>query len=485
MVYAANYWLNMFPRQGGISKTLSPHILLTGQTWSYTTHCKLEFGDYVQTHEEHDNSMATQTIGAIALRPTGNTQGGYFFFSLSTGRVLNRERWTSLPMPNEVIDRVHRMARQEHGNRGLLFEDRDHNPLVDPHDDGEDDSTYQPEEDEGDDDDDDDGHDDGDVNPPAYPNEAADNNPHDGHDEYGDGTSVNEEGVPGADANDNAQAAEPRNLQGEGNDLSGVKDENDGGDESIDHDHNDATIDNHGGRPVVIDDPTLPPRTRRELKQLANDGIGPTIYEGRTRSQTQHVGQSMATNGSLEVSTPLPYQHMTDFEKELFHRRIAGVRVPSEIGYEQNEALRHTVLTQYTLKKGLQVFGAPGEEAVYKELLQLHECKVGEPRDATKLSPMQKKNALGYLMFLKQKRSRQIKGQGCTDGRKQRLHTPKDDASSPTVVTESVLLSCVIDAKEQRDMATVDIPGTFMQGDQDETVHMRLEGTLCRVTHQM
>ena len=132
MVYATNYWLNMFPRKGGVSKTLSPHALLTGQTWSYTTHCKLEFGDYVQTHEEHDNSMAARTIGAIALHPTGNTQGGYFFFSLTTGRVLNRGRWTSLPMPNKVIDLVHRMARQEHGTNGLLFEDRNHNPLVDP-----------------------------------------------------------------------------------------------------------------------------------------------------------------------------------------------------------------------------------------------------------------------------------------------------------------------------------------------------------------
>ena len=155
--------------------------------------------------------------------------------------------------------------------------------------------------------------------------------------------------------------------------------------------------------------------------------------------------------------------------------------VPSEVEYEQNEALRHTVLTQYTLKKGLQVFGVPGEEAVYKELLQLHKCKIGEPRDATKLSPTQKTNALGYLMFLKQKRSGQIKGRGCADGRKQRLHTPKDDASSPTVATESVLLSCVIDAKEQRDVATVDIPGAFMQGDQDETVHMHLEGTLAEL----
>ena len=172
---------------------------------------------------------------------------------------------------------------------------------------------------------------------------------------------------------------------------------------------------------------------------------------------------------------------MTNFEKELFHRRIAGVRVPSEIGYEQNEALRHTVLTQYTLKKGLQVFGPPGVGAVYKELQQLHERKVGEPRDASTLSPMQKKNALGYLMFLKQKRTGQIKGRGCADRRKQRLHTPKDDASSPTVATESVILSCVIDAKERRDVATVDVPGAFMQGDQDETVHMHLEGTLAEL----
>ena len=61
------------------------------------------------------------------------------------------------------------------------------------------------------------------------------------------------------------------------------------------------------------------------------------------------------------------------------------------------------------------------------------------------------------------------------------LNTPKDAASSPTVATESVLLSCVIDAKERRDVATVDIPGAFMQGDQDETVHMRLEGTLAEL----
>ena len=166
---------------------------------------------------------------------------------------------------------------------------------------------------------------------------------------------------------------------------------------------------NDNGTQTMPNDPTLPPRAQRELNRLTNHGIGPTIYPGWTRSETQQLAHNVSTAGQLESSTPLPYQHMTNFEKELFHRRIAGVRVPSEIGYEQNEVLWHTVLTQYTLKKGLQVFGPPGVEAVYKELQQLHQRKVGEPRDAATLSTIQKKNVLGYLMFLKQKRTGQKK----------------------------------------------------------------------------
>ena len=72
MLYAANYWLNMFPHKGVISPTMSPRTLLTGLTMSYNRHCRLEFGEYVQTHEEHDNSLNPRTIGTLALHPTGN-----------------------------------------------------------------------------------------------------------------------------------------------------------------------------------------------------------------------------------------------------------------------------------------------------------------------------------------------------------------------------------------------------------------------------
>ena len=70
---------------------------------------------------------------------------------------------------------------------------------------------------------------------------------------------------------------------------------------------------------------------------------------------------------------------------------------------------------------------------------------------------------------------------GCADGQKQQVWTNKEDATSPTVFTEAVLLTSAIDAKERREVITMDILGAFMQGKQDETIHMKLEGTLAEL----
>jgi hypothetical protein len=85
MAKSCVYWLNAFPNPRGISDTLSPRMIITGQKMDYNRHCKYQFGQYVQTHEQHDNSMAPRTIGALALYPTGNAQGNFYFFSLSSG----------------------------------------------------------------------------------------------------------------------------------------------------------------------------------------------------------------------------------------------------------------------------------------------------------------------------------------------------------------------------------------------------------------
>ena len=222
--------------------------------------------------------MAAQTIGAIALRPTRNTQGGYFFFSLTTGRVLNRGRWTSLPMPNEVIDWVHRMAHQEHGNNGLLFEDRNHNPLVDPYDDSEDDSTYHPEEEDDDSDDDNDSEDgdDDDPDPPHDPNEEQPihNNPPDIFEDVDPANQDNQEAE--SDNNEDDDKELTTNDQNEEHSTNSMEEQM-----PNNHDDNEAPTNSDNGTPTMPNDPMLPPRAQRELNRLANHGIGPTIYQGR------------------------------------------------------------------------------------------------------------------------------------------------------------------------------------------------------------
>jgi hypothetical protein len=85
---------------------------------------------------------------------------------------------------------------------------------------------------------------------------------------------------------------------------------------------------------------------------------------------------------------------------------------------------------------------------------------------------------LPYLMFHKQKQSGQVKGRGCADGQRHCIYSVKGNVSSPTVATESVLLTCTIDAFEGQDIATVNIPGAFLQANMEGIVHVRLTGVV-------
>ena len=133
---------------------------------------------------------------------------------------------------------------------------------------------------------------------------------------------------------------------------------------------------------------------------------------------------------------------------------------------------------QMSMKRGLKEFGEDGYIAVRKEMQQLHDRKVMQPIKRKDLTPAQKREALGYLMFLKKKRNGTVKGRGCADGHKQRAYITKEESTSPTISTEAVFLTAVVDAWEGRKVAVLDVPGAFMQVDMDETVHVRFEGEM-------
>jgi hypothetical protein len=79
------FWLNSFPAQDGVSTTMSPRCIMTGQEIDYNKHVRLEFGEYVQTHEEHDNTMTDRMLGVICLGPTGSEHGTHWFMCVASG----------------------------------------------------------------------------------------------------------------------------------------------------------------------------------------------------------------------------------------------------------------------------------------------------------------------------------------------------------------------------------------------------------------
>ena len=72
-----------------------------------------------------------------------------------------------------------------------------------------------------------------------------------------------------------------------------------------------------------------------------------------------------------------------------------------------------------------------------------------------------RKRALGYIMFLKRKRSGKMKGRG-SDGRPQRDYITKEESSTPTVLLYALMGSYVMDALDDRKVITVDIHGAFL-----------------------
>jgi hypothetical protein len=118
-------------------------------------------------------------------------------------------------------------------------------------------------------------------------------------------------------------------------------------------------------------------------------------------------------------------------------------------------------------------------DAVTKEMKQLHDRKTIRPSHSKDLSLTDKRKALGYLMFINQKRCGAVKGREYANGRKSVFTRKKRKQMRQLAVqTESLFLSCVINAEERQNVITCDVPGAFMQVDVDKVVHVRLEEPL-------
>ena len=127
----------MFPQKDCVSHRLSPRTIVTGLEVYFKTYCRVPFGAYCEVHDKPklSNIETSRTTPAIALIPTRNVQGGYFFMSLRTGKRLRRRKLTELLTTEEVIKQVHAFAiNKNNSEEDNFYWDKENNQPIEPFD---------------------------------------------------------------------------------------------------------------------------------------------------------------------------------------------------------------------------------------------------------------------------------------------------------------------------------------------------------------
>ena len=429
----AIFWQNAFPRDDSVTPTLSPRYIIEGRNIDYNKHIRIPFGAYAHTHEIHDNTMRPRTIGAICLGPSGNEQGTHYFYSLVTGRVISRPNFTEIPMPADVVQRISDIGRTQAMPPTLTFGNRFGHELHDAADDVDDlhDDAYSYS-----------GAEDTDADSLSFDPASSDS----------DSDSVDS----GSDSDSTSHV-----FESDG-------DDDDGADDAplpLAPDIFDPALPDPGPAPLIagVNQPQ-PPQVIIGQDNEQNPGVEPEQNPGvmaiigqdneqhPQQLEPENTGVTAVENTGADPNDPDPVAEVTGVNapntttpenQEGSPRRMrprGPKRDPTHLlgkGFEDEFIF---LTAQMSAKKGLKIFGQPGADAIIAELQQLHYRRVVKPRFRSDMTTEEKRAALHYLMYLKQKRCGKIKARGCADGRKQRLWKSKDETSSPTVRTEPVLV---------------------------------------------
>ena len=164
----------------------------------------------------------------------------------------------------------------------------------------------------------------------------------------------------------------------------------------------------------------------------------------------------------LEVDAPIERWSDKD-QYQLYHKALQWL----DHSCDEIEGLCLKI-EQYSIQKGVKVFGEKGKESAMKEMRSLaikNQCF--EEIDYDKLSQEDKDKALPLLMLIVLKRDGILKSRGVANRKLQKSHSDIDSAS-PAPAFCAVKYACATAAKEERDTASIDLPSFFLQTEADE-----------------
>jgi hypothetical protein len=151
---------------------------------------------------------------------------------------------------------------------------------------------------------------------------------------------------------------------------------------------------------------------------------------------------------------------------------------------EGDEAAMGVILTNMSIKQSIAKLGLePTMKSSKAEMKQIHMRDSFKPKHYHELTSKDKARMVESFIFLKEKKDGTLKARAVLGGNVQREYITKDEVSSPTAYTEAVILTAIVNAKEKRDVATVDLPNAFCQtvitdADAEHCIIVRLRGAL-------
>ena len=444
-------------RPGGIT----PREGFSGQRVAANKDFRAAFGDYVQCTQPYpDKSMNPRTLDGIVLLPTYNRTGSHKILSLATGKIITRDNFKILPMPQSVIQYLNDMAKRDGriANASSMITDLTYNQsvnqanmprfisvnppsrIVDP-------ATQIP-----------------DNPPPAVaplvlvdlPPPVPYNEPAEpqiiSHDEGG---NVQIGGVQRGLAVQDDQEQQIELPLGEEHQPVEPGD----GDTHTPGEPDEQELDLPeeyevpAGIPTNTHTPTLPPAANKR------DVMG--YFRGST-------GVLTATDTDL-IKKRVTLSAVATITAVLAKKKMESDVVPS---------------ANVSVRDALRTRGEDARTVIIKELKQMIDKKVWSPIKSSALTHSEASKVILSSMFLKMKTNpngsfNKYKARLVAGGHRQEK-TLYDDLSSPTVFTSGVFTVISIAAHERRHAAVVDIGGAFLHADMTTgvPVHMRLDKTM-------
>ena len=423
--------VNIAPTKGGVAGSCPSESFL-GRKIDLKRDFRVVWGTYCETTEPIDNAKknrpdVARTRPGIAMFPTGNANGSWYFYSTETMKIVSRTKWTELRMTPSIIERLNGIHDAEAQNpsrypsidRGvvgdILFDPLSSDDTPDALRDGV--PRNNP------------------VRPivPVGSTQLAENNPVPNTDPSFRPAPADSK-LPGSAQLDPVRP-EPEPPPVQDNELS----------PPLDYDTTPSEIVEERG-----EEPKLAPK---EFPVNFDSFRGGTTRSGRRFQQSALVFLSAEDISDTVFRDAVECGNITFMEAD------------------PHASSDHEYCLNLSPAKALQKIPVEAAKSIFAEISQLDDRLVFHPRDPSKLSAEERRSAIRSSMFLKEKyqadgtfeklKTRLVAGGNMQD----KSHYYDEEISSPTPAITSVFMTAAIAANEKRIVITGDMPGAYLHAD--------------------